>query len=350
MKNSSPSRKSSPTIRDMAAALGLSVATISRVLARPEMVKPETRKRVMKAIETMGYRPNFLAQALARSETRLAFFIVPILSPFFLDVMDGVEQAAQEDGYFVLMANARRDLQRIQTFYEQVAARRADGVLLLTGLLPPSLIPPKAVWPPTIIVAEPIDDPRGITVAVDHAEAAHIALRHLCGLGHKKIVHIGGPLRTLSSRERRRGFEEALRDAGLPFSPELAIEGNFDVETGEKAIVTFFENGIEPTAVFAANDEIALGAIRGAHRLGLRVPDDISIVGFDNQHFLEAFEPGLTTVNIPRFDIGYQAMKRLVRKIANDKDVTSLRLPTELIVRETTAPPRIGKKTQKKPM
>lgn len=338
------SRGGSPTIRDMAAALGLSVATISRVLARPEMVRPDTRERVLKAVKDMGYRPNALAQALARNETRLVFFVVPMLSPFFWDIMDGVEMAAQEDGYSVVLANARRDPLRTKLFYDQVVAQRADGILLTTGKIPEALALPTAVWPPTVVVAEPLADPRAVVVSVDHAEAAEIAVAHLLKLGHKRIAHITGPSRTLSVRERRRGFDRAMKKAGFSVPPEWVVEGLFDAASGEVAITQLFHSKTKPTAVFTDNDELAFGAIRGAHRLGLKVPDDLSVVGFDNQRFLEVFEPGLTTMNIPRYEMGYQAMKRLVRCIAGDKNVAGLRLKTELVVRQTTAhPPKASK-------
>lgn len=345
MKRGGRGVNASPTIRDMSAALGLSVATISRVLARPEMVRPDTRERVLKAVKAMGYRPNALAQALARNETKLVFFVVPMLSPFFWDIMDGVEMAAQEDGYSVVLANARRDPQRTKLFYDQVVAQRADGILLTTGQIPDSLALPSANWPPTVVVAEPLTDPRAIVVSVDHAEAAEIAVAHLLKLGHKRIAHITGPSRALSVRERRRGFDRAMKKAGLSVPPEWVVEGLFDAASGEAAITQLFESKAKPTAVFTDNDELAFGAIRGAHRQGLKVPDDLSVVGFDNQRFLEVFEPGLTTMNIPRFEMGYQAMKRLVRCMAGEKNVSGLRLRTELVVRQTTThPPKaVGK-------
>jgi LacI family repressor for deo operon, udp, cdd, tsx, nupC, and nupG len=338
---------SPPTIRDMSAALGLSVATISRVLARPEMVRPETRERVLKAVKEMGYRPNALAQALARNETRLVFFVIPVLSPFFLEVMDGVEMAAQEEGYSVVLANARRDPQRTKLFYDQVVAQRADGILLTTGHLPDALALPSATWPPTVVVAEPLNDPRAIMVCIDHAEAVATAVAHLVKLGHKRIAHITGPSRALSVRERRRGFNQAMADAGLRVPPEWVVEGLFDPESGEAAIAQLCKGRMKPTAVFADNDELAVGAIRGAHRHGLKVPEDLSVIGLDNQRFLEVFEPGLTTIDIPRFEMGYQAMKRLVRCMAGEKNVGGLRLRTELIVRQTTSyPPKSPARTR----
>jgi len=347
MKRNARTAKSAPTIRDMAAALDLSVATISRVLARPEMVRPDTRERVLRAVKEMGYRPNALAQALARNETRLVFFVIPVLSPFFLEVMDGVEMAAQEEGYSVVLANARRDPQRTKLFYDQVIAQRADGILLTTGHVPDSLALPSATWPPTVVVAEPLNDPRAIMVSVDHAEAAAIAVAHLVKLGHKRIAHVTGPSRALSVLARRRGFNKAMADAGLRVPPEWVVEGLFDPASGEAAVVELCKHKIKPTAVFADNDELAVGAVRGAHRVGLKVPEDLSVIGFDNQKFLEVFEPGLTTIDIPRFEMGYQAMKRLVRCMAGEKNVGSLRLRTELIIRQTTShPPKSPAKTR----
>jgi LacI family repressor for deo operon, udp, cdd, tsx, nupC, and nupG len=330
------------TIRDVAKALGMSVATVSRTLAQPEKVRANTRRKVLKAVETLGYRPNHMAQNLARQETRLIFVVVPTFSTFFLEIMDGAEKAAEEEGYSVLLANTRGDLDRVQALFDKVTARRADGILLLTGFAPPSLKPANAVWPPTVVAAEPIGDPRATSVTVDHAAAARTAVRHLLELGHRRLAHITGVMRTLSSAARLRGVNEEIAAAGL--SPDICtvVHGDFSVQSGETAMRELLKKKQRPTAVFAANDEMAIGAIRAIRAHGLRVPEDISVVGFDNnQHLLEVFDPTLTTINIPRFEIGYEAMKRLAAQIRQPSVPIEIRLPTQLLIRSTTtAPPR----------
>ena len=329
----------SPSSKSVAAELGVSVATISRVLTRPDLVNRETRDRVLQGIERLGYRPNLIARDLRRGQTRTVLVVVPKLSAFFLEILRGTEQAAEELGFAVLMGNTKGDIRRTITYFDQVASRRADGIILLTGVLPPGAETAAANLPPLVLAAESLKESNLPAVAIDHAGGAEEAVRHLIGLGHRRIAHIAGPDHVLSSRARANGYRKALRAARLAFDESLVQRGDFTVESGEKMLRVLMQQKPTPTAVFCANDEMALGAIRALKSLGFPVPQDVSVVGFDDQEFAELYDPPLSTVHIPRFDIGYQSMMLLRDIVTPQRSVRSTVLPTRLIIRATSAPP-----------
>ena len=328
----------SPSSKSVAAELGVSVATISRVLTRPDLVNEETRDRVLKGIERLGYRPNLIARDLRRGETRTVLVVVPILSAFFLEILRGTEQAAEEIGFAVLMGNAKGDSRRTLTYFDQVASRRADGIILLTGALPPAAQTTYKL-PPLVVAAESLKDGEHPTVGVDHVGGAEEAVRHLIDLGHKRIAHIAGPDHVLSARARTNGYRKALRARRIPFDDTLIQRGDFSVDSGEKMMHVLLQQRHTPSAVFCANDEMAIGAIRSLKSVSLEVPDDVSVVGFDDQEFAQIYDPPLSTVHIPRFDIGYQAMMMLRDVLSLQRAVRSTVLPTRLVTRATSAAP-----------
>ncbi len=333
-------KSDSPSSKSVAAQLGVSVATISRVLTRPDLVNQETRDRVLEGIERLGYRPNLIARDLRRGETRTALVVVPNLSAFFLEILRGTEQAAEEIGFAVLMGNAKGDIRRTMTYFEQVASRRADGIILLTGALPLDAAGANLKLPPLVVAAESLKDPSLPSVGVDHAGGADEAVRHLINLGHKRIAHIAGPDHVLSARARVSGYRKALRAARMAFDESLVQRGDFSVESGEKMMRVLLQQRPTPSAVFCANDEMAIGAIRSLKSAGLKVPEDVSVVGFDDQEFAQIYDPPLTTVHIPRFDVGYQAMMMLRDVVTPQHSARSTILPTRLVIRGTCAPPR----------
>ena len=330
----------SPSSKSVAAELGVSVATISRVLTRPDLVNRQTRDRVLQGIERLGYRPNLIARDLRRGETRTVLVVVPKLSAFFLEILRGTEQAAEEIGFAVLMGNAKGDIRRTITYFDQVASRRADGIILLTGVLPPGAETAATKLPPLVVAAESLRDSPLPTVGIDHVGGAEEAVRYLIGLGHKRIAHIAGPDHVLSSRARATGYRKALRAARLPFDDTLMQRGDFSVESGGKMLQVLMQRKPTPSAIFCANDEMAIGAIQALKSAGLSVPGDVSVVGFDDEEIAELYDPPLTTVHIPRFDIGYQSMMMLRNSITPQRSVRSTVLATRLIIRATSEAPR----------
>lgn len=327
------------TITDVAQSLGVSIATVSRALTKPELLSEETRARVLEGIDRLGYQPNLLARDLRTRESRVAFVVVPSLSPFFLEVFRGVEKAATKTGYTVLMGHTDRDAAREHVFFDQVESRRADGIILVTSSHASALAERKSRMPPVVAALEQIEDRPLPVVRIDHRAAAAEATRHLLDLGHRRIAHITGPLSSPMSVHRLEGFQDAMGEA---YDPALRIEGAFTVQSGEQAMQTLLALSPRPTAVFAANDEMAIGAVAATKAAGLRVPHDISVIGFDDQRIATLYDPPLTTVHIPTAEIGYRSMLMLERVLGDSLTERDIVLPTRIVVRATTAPPPSG--------
>lgn len=321
------------TITQVAAELGVSTATVSRALMHPELLSDETRARVLETIDRLGYRPNLLARDLRLRESKVAFVVVPSLSPFFLEVFRGVEEAARKIGYSILMGHTDRDRTREHAFFDQVAARRADGIILVTSSDAPAIVGRDRL-PPIVAALEGIEGRTLPAVRVDHTAAARAATQHLLDLGHRRIAHISGPMSSSMAVHRLEGYQQVI---GADLDTALCVEGDFTVRSGELAMNLLLGRSNPPSAVFAANDEMAIGAVRAAKQAGLRVPEDISIIGFDDQRIAGLYDPPLTTVRVPTAEIGYRAMLLLEKVLSNtvaDQDVV---LPTEITVRATTA-------------
>ncbi|HUN25417.1 MAG TPA: LacI family DNA-binding transcriptional regulator [Steroidobacteraceae bacterium] len=328
------------TIRDVARELGISVATVSRALTRPELLRRDTRDRVIATAERLGYRPNLLARGLRRGETRALLFIVPTLSPFFLEIYAGAEDVAREADFALLLGSSRGDAEREEACFDQVVSGRADGIILLTGLVPSAYASGKRPLPPLIAVLERVPHHAVPVIRTDHRSGAAAATRHLIDLGHRRIAHIAGSRRAPSSAQRLGGYRSTLESAGLAAPPELVHPGDFGLRSGLVAMEALLTLRDPPTAVLCGNDEMAFGAILALNRAGLAVPRDVSVVGFDNQAMAEYSNPPLTTVHIPREELGRRAALALIEQLKGRSVAHEPVLPTRLIVRESTAPVR----------
>lgn len=341
MKNDPPDTSArKATIRDVAKALDMSVATVSRVLSKPHLVRGDTIKRVREAVERLGYRPNLMAQNLKSGSTGTVYVVIPSLSPFFLEIFRGIENAAQELHYSAVMGYTDRDPVREGEFFDQVACGRADGVLLVSSARVAAHAPRKFSLPPVVAVLEAAEGEDFPTVRVDHIAAGRQATEHLISLGHKHIAHITGNVKAPMAVHRRQGFLNALKRARIKGGEENCVPGEFTVEGGEAAMRILLDRPNLPTAVFAANDEIAVGAIRAIRAAGLRVPQDISVMGFDDQRLAKIYEPPISTIHLPTFDLGFQAMVKLRRILKGEHFEHDAVLPTHVVERSTTAAPR----------
>jgi LacI family repressor for deo operon, udp, cdd, tsx, nupC, and nupG len=320
----------------VARELGVSVATVSRALVHPDMLRPETRDRVLEAIDRLGYQPNLMARDLRRQESRLVFVVVPSLSPFFLEVFRGVERGARETGYAVLMGHTERDVSRELLFLDQVASRRADGVILVTSTEASGLAARTRHMPPVVAALDLVEGHEFPTVRVDHTQAAIVATNHLISLGHRRIAHIAGPSRSPMAVHRRQGFEQAMASADLDPNAYPILEGDFTVNFGEFAMEELLARPQRPTAVFAGNDEMAVGAIQTIKRVGLRVGPDISVIGYDDQRIARLYEPQLTTIKVPMEELGYRSMLALERLLHGKPMEMDTVLPTSLVIRAST--------------
>ncbi|MCW2293997.1 LacI family repressor for deo operon, udp, cdd, tsx, nupC, and nupG [Pseudomonas sp. BIGb0408] len=322
-------------IRKVAALAGVSVATVSRTLKSPAQVSPETREKVLDAVEHAGYKPNLMAIQFRSQRTRNLVVLVPdIANTFFAQVIRGIQEAASAFDYRVLLCNTLGNPETERQFAELVDARQADGVIQLRAFDPFA----RQDHPPLVNICEIVDDAPWPTVSLNNRGAARTMTEHLLGLGHRRIGLIQGPPDSPLTRERFAGYREALDAAGIGLDPALLQDGNYDCQSGHAAAAHLLQVGARPTAIFCENDEMAMGAIRCIRQAGLRIPEDISVAGFDDISFAAFCDPPLTTIAQPAEAFGQHAVAMLLA-LLEGKSITEhhLILPFELVVRSSTA-------------
>ena len=332
-----------PTIEDVARLSGVSTATVSRCLHTPERVAQSTRDRVLTAVRDTGYNLNAAAQSLRQRRANTVLVVVPdIGNTFFSEILGGIEREASASGLTMLVGNTGRQAGREDAYVRYLLNGRADGALLLAE--------PKAAWfdiprtnaagvRPIVTISEVAQRPETTAVMIDNEAAAHAAVTHLIGRGHRLVAHVAGPASNILTAQRTAGYRRALSEAGLPWRPDMEYPGDFGLDCGWTGFKRFRTASPRPTAVFCANDESAMGFIAAAHQNGVQVPRDVSVVGFDDIHFAQAFIPALTTIRQPRAEMGATAM-RLLAAIMNDEAPAPVRLAYELILRDSTADAR----------
>ncbi|SHF62506.1 DNA-binding transcriptional regulator CytR [Vibrio gazogenes] len=331
------------TMKDVAQLAGVSTATVSRALMNPEKVSPTTRKRVEDAVLEAGYSPNSLARNLRRNESKTIVAIVPdICDPYFTEIIRGIEDAAVEHGYLVLLGDSGQQKKRESSFVNLVFTKQADGMLLLGTDLPFDVSKSEQKnLPPMVMACEYAPELELPTVHIDNLTSAFEVVNYLTQMGHKKIGEIAGPDSAALCHFRHQGYMQALRRAGITMNPAYHYKGDFSFEAGVKAIRLLLGLSEPPGAVFCHNDMMAIGAIQEAKRLGVRVPQDLSVVGFDDINFAQYCDPPLTTVSQPRYEIGRQAMLMMLEVLrGHDVRAGSRLLETKLVIRESVAAPR----------
>ena len=330
----------SPSIYEVASSAGVSVATVSRVLNGKGPVSEEARRRVLGAVEALGYVPHSAARSLSTRRTMSIGVLLPdVHGAFFSEIVRGIDLAARAAGYHVLVSGSHSDLAET-TAVLQALHGRIDGLILLTagidaGWLRSTL--PRRV--PAVLLYNSGTDQNHDTIRVDNRFGARTAVDHLLVLGHRRIALIRGPAGNADAAERLRGYREALAAHGLAADPDLELPGDFGEESGFRAGDGLAALAQPPTAVFAANDAMAIGCLAALRARGLRVPDEVSLVGFDDIPIARYLTPALTTVQVPIAEIGGRALERLVsvlqdgRETAKRHDVVT---PT-LAIRASTA-------------
>ncbi len=338
--------RKTPTIQDVARFANVSTATVSRALSYPDRVSESTRARVSEAIRVTGYTLNQTARSLRQRSARTILVALPdIRNSFFSSILDAVEREATNRGYGVLVANlflAHAPARRLQDY---MLSNRADGLLLLDGSLDVATLQALATAPysvPLVVACEEIPNSGFHTVLTDNVQAAERATRHLIDLGHRKIGHLLGPEHNVVARDRLAGFSRALQEAGLPIRQNWLFRGNFEMESGFGAAAHFMSLAERPSAVFAANDESAIGFLSGLRQRGIVCPRDVSVVGFDDLGVAAHYTPPLTTMRQPREMLGRMAAETLIDILEDiDQPRGQLRmvLNSDLIVRESTGRP-----------
>jgi DNA-binding LacI/PurR family transcriptional regulator len=328
------------TIKDVAKRAGVGIATVSRTLHRSSQVSPETAARVLSVIEELGYRPNTNAQTLASGRSHMLGLVVSdITNPFFPELVKGFEDVALQNGYDVLVSSTNYDPARTALCVRRMIERKIDGVAIMTSEVDPSLADSFARRKVPLVFLDVGKVGKGVSnVKVDYGSGITQAVEHLRSLGHHRIAFISGPTRLESARERRDAFVRRLEEpCSGPLREILIEEGNHKVEGGLEAMLRLLQRESRPTAVMASNDLTAIGAMRAIRQSGLRVPEDISVVGFDDIQMAEFTEPPLTTVRLLRTEVARLACDALVQSIRTHGAGVEFRMSTALIVRCSTA-------------
>jgi LacI family repressor for deo operon, udp, cdd, tsx, nupC, and nupG len=330
------------SIKDVARLAGVSIATVSRTLAEPEKVAEATRKKVQSAIRRSGYVRNELARSFRMQSTQTILVLVPdIGNPFYSLIIQGLEDVAQKHGYRLLLGDTQNRVERETEYLQSVMQRQVDGVISLGHTLPPLLQFKDGRPVPLVMACEYLHDASVASVAIDNVAAAILATQHLLEFGHRSIAFINGPTQTPLSKDRLRGYREALKGAGIAFDKALVVRGDFSLASGERAAAALLDGGARCSAIFAANDAMGIGAIRTLRARGLVVPRDISVVGFDDIEFAQYVEPPLTTIHQPRREIGRATMARMIAKLGAAGDGPGqVVLDHELVVRGSSGPVR----------
>lgn len=327
-------------IRDVARLAGVSVATVSRALSAPEKVSEESLAKVHAAITQVGYRPNMLARNFRSTRAYAVVVLVPDISnPFYSMFIRSLEDRAQQKGYAVLLGDTRGTLEREQEYIRRVETRLADGVIQLrpSSEKQPSPVPHGIAC----VHACGCEYTTGPSIRIDNRTAARTMVDYLISLGHKRIGVISGLKDNPHAIDRLEGYKESLATAGIPFDKSLIAEGDFSMWSGLNSAFQFCNMQNRPTAIFCMNDEMAIGAIQTLKSQGLRVPEDISVTGFDDIAYARYCDPSLTTISQPAEEMGKMAMDMLLRIIEGEVlSQTECVLPTEFIIRKSTAPAR----------
>lgn len=327
--------KKNITIQDIADRAKVSISTVSRVLNDTAPVADETRERVLSIIAELGYKPNLFARGLAGGQSRTIGVLTQLIgSPFYDVILRGILKGIDGSGYSPLFADGGWDAKKDMIALNMFVDRQVDGLILLNGHAPDELLIEIANEIPMIIVGRMIPALKEQCLPFDDFEAAHEATQYLIDTGHRRIAHITGLLNHEDALERREGYLTALKEAGIEPNLDLVIEGDFTEPSGVMAVEMLLMRGHIFSAIFAANDQMAYGAMLALHRRGLRVPEDVSIVGFDDQTPSAYLIPPLTSIHRPPLEIGETAGRALV-DLMQGRSISLPKIQSTLKIRES---------------
>ncbi|MFZ5827369.1 MAG: LacI family DNA-binding transcriptional regulator [Bacillota bacterium] len=326
------------TIKDVSRAAGVAPSTVSRAMTGRGYVSEATREKVLRTIKELNFQPSSAARTLISGRTGTIALVLPdITNPFFPLLARGVEDAARAQGYMVLLCNTDGDHLQEQSYSKLLLEQRVDGVVLSAGSTKN-----RELWTrlaerlPLVVMDRRMEGAAVDVVLTDNAAGAREATAHLIRLGHRRIGHISGPPDLPTSQDRRLGYEQALRAAGLPVDPCLVKAGDFRYGSGYNRMRELLDHGV--TAVFAANDMMAIGAMKAIQETGARVPDDVAIVGFDDIEMASMVAPAMTTINQAAYRMGVMAVDMLFQRIAGEapRKPQQKVLRPSLVIREST--------------
>lgn len=330
-------------IKDIAAISGVSPATVSRTLRNPDIVSEETRKKVMKAVEEGGYTPSRFGANLRTQKSGNIIVVMPdITNQVNAGIIRAIESEAQKAGYSILLGDTQGLPEREKHYANMAQSGQADGVLLFTFHMPFNLNenqPAAKQLPPIVNSCESIPIEGISKVMIDNIAGARTAVEHLLSLGHKRIAAVMGPRDTPSTLERLEGYQAALNDAGIKIDEQLVIRGDYGLDSGIGAMEQLLKLRLRPTAVFCFSDDMAIGAMSVLQENGFRIPQDISIMGFDDIRYARLMTPALTTIHQPLEEIGKACIELLLEQLDGKSEPGRyIELPFKLMVRQSTGP------------
>ena len=317
------------TIHDIAKKLNISASTVSRALKDNPLISEATRKLIKKTAKEMGYRPNIMAANFRTKRTNTIGVIVPLINRhFFSSVISGIEDIAYENGFAVTISQSNDNFEKENKIAHTLFANRVDGLILSLGMETKSFEHLKLFSErniPLVLFDRVTDKINAHKIIVDDYAGGYQATKHLIKNGAKKIAHIGGPQTINIYKNRQKGYTDALNENGIKIDKSLVFNGNMTKNAGINAIKELIDNNKIPDAIFCANDTTALGIITYLKTTGIKIPDDISIVGFSNEPFSEVVTPSISTIKQPGFLMGQKAAKLLINQISNKKENPGLK-------------------------
>jgi LacI family transcriptional regulator len=332
----------SVTIYDVAKKAGVSIATVSRVLNNSNFVSEKTRERVKRAMEELNYTPNAIASALTKKSTLTLGLLIPDISnPFFAQLARGVEDASVDFGFNTIICNTDYRFEKETEYIRLLRQKRIDGFIISTAYFnDENVINLVKSNIPLVLLGRDIEQEDVLVdvVVSDNVKGGYIATKHLIELGHEKIACLLGPPQVKVNVDREKGYLKAVEEANLKVNSELIAFGEFKVEFGFSKAIEMLSKEDRPTAFFAANDLTAIGVIKAARYMGFEVPEDISVIGYDNTILAEMIDPPLTTVNQQMRKMGYVATELLIKKIKGERHAAEkVVMDVNLVLRKSTS-------------
>lgn len=332
-----------PTIKDIAKAAGVTHSTISRVINDNSDISDKTKKRVLKIIKDMKYQPNLIARSLVRKKMKAFALIIPVLDPHVLCIIKGIEASCRKNNYALMLFSTDYWEDESVSSFQVIKNWLVDGIFILNDIyyekIPLSVKKLQRSNIPFIFINKYLRTRKVNTVSIDNYNALHQAIGHFVSLGHKRIGTITGGLMAVDGVERFEGYKQALKHFNIKYDKNIIAHGHFGETEAYEEMKKILHTSIKrPTAMFCASDLMAIGAIKAIWKMGLKVPEDIAVIGFDDIEAGRYFKPSLTTIRPPLEDIGKEVIKLIIKIFDNPKkEIEEISLQAKLIVRESSA-------------
>ncbi|MCL7747665.1 LacI family DNA-binding transcriptional regulator [Halalkalibacter alkaliphilus] len=327
-------------ISDVAKLSGLSKTTVSRVINNHPYVSDKKREQVLKAMKELGYIPNPSARRLRGQLTTTIGVIVPrIVNPFFAHLINSIEQAASEKGYQVLIGQSYEDKEKEVAFLNLLKTKQVDGIIMTSTENDWNVIESYIEYGPIMLCNDYVNQEIAPMIRLNQAKGAYIGANHLIERGHRKIAYCTGGLfdEQGKGKDRNRGFQKALSEAGIKINPKWIFIDQHTIEDGKHVLRQILEMEDRPTAIFTGSDEVAGGIVIAAKEKGLTIPNDLAVIGFDDQPIAEILDPKLTTIRQPVDLMGEKSIEVMIEMLENpEMEIRNYDLPIELIVRQST--------------